>query len=353
MNNATQLLGCILVVLACACGNRSEAGPEKTQPVFGVMSKGRVFTVVAQEVVGEYRTTYQFTFSKIDKPERHDCPALGQARLIHACATVPIWKVADGQFYTISDRDVFGHWVCFVRLEEFVGKRWATGPTRGPARERLFLKENMTASFPHVKMLADESFARHFAGHDPEYHLDHLPVREGSIRMFFLANFESTPMVKHNPKWRLEVYRCDMKWKKSEDWETTRSWYLEERIEAPLCREGFRVFAKGDDYFFLTHSGKLFCAPKAKEKGKRKMVAVWEDARRPIEAVLAEDPGKKVFFFCGPKAKGSKPCYFQMAGKPELKEYDPAKFPKVKLKGPLGPLVRYARVLEKLEAEPR
>jgi hypothetical protein len=138
---------------------------------------------------------------------------------------------------------------------------------------------------------------------------------------------------------------------KGRGWKLDQVWAHEEEIEPPP-KEGFRAFARGGDYFFLTHSGKLLHAPKP-DSGKRKAKVMWDDAKRPIQAALMHDPGGEVFLFCGPKGKGGKPCYFRLSGTPDPQEYDPAKFPAVKLEGPLGQLVRYARILAADDPEPR
>ena len=51
--------------------------------------------------------------------------------------------------------------------------------------------------------------------------------------------------------------------------------------------EDFYVFERRDVYYFVTQSGKLYIAPSLKGQEKsRTMKPLWDDAKRPIVAVI-------------------------------------------------------------------
>ena len=69
-------------------------------------------------------------------------------------------------------------------------------------------------------------------------------------------------------------------------------------------KEGFRVLGKGDDYFFLTDTGRLFVARKAAKGKQRSVVPVWADADRPIEAFITDADANRTFLFLGVRESG-------------------------------------------------
>src|SRR5260370_4429644 len=60
-------------------------------------------------------------------------------------------------------------------------------------------------------------------------------------------------------------------------WEVEWDQKAGDTIEADFS-DGFYVWAKGDDFFFVTRSGRLYYSKKA-PSGKRKATALWTDGR--------------------------------------------------------------------------
>src|SRR5262249_10623128 len=93
-------------------------------------------------------------------------------------------------------------------------------------------------------------------------------------------------------------------------------------------REPFRVFAKGDDFYFVTTSGKVFRAAKPAKGDDRTLEAVWEDAKRPVVAAVTDVVAERTFLFCQPE--GNKGVFFDLAVKPEPRDYDASAIEKLK-----------------------
>src|SRR5205823_930686 len=125
-------------------------------------------------------------------------------------------------------------------------------------------------------------------------HYDNLPVGQYRVKQFILTNLRGritqagktgllaayaidlTEEEMNNPVWSLTVHDYEASWDgKAKRWKHGK-WVKEETIDVGF-REPFRVLARGDDYFFLTDSGRLFCAPKPAKGKHRKMNVVWND----------------------------------------------------------------------------
>jgi hypothetical protein len=111
-------------------------------------------------------------------------------------------------------------------------------------------------------------------------------------------------------------------------------------------REPFQVLGKGDDYYFVTASGRLFRTRKPAKGKQRPCVPVWSDASRPIRAFITDADAGRTFLFVGPEKKGGKPAFFEVSDRPRLVEYDPGCAAPLK-EGPerLRRVTHYARVL--------
>jgi hypothetical protein len=150
----------------------------------------------------------------------------------------------------------------------------------------------------------------------------------------------------------MTVWRGNGEHKRGENgglfWEITWQEVHEERFE-PGFREPFVVLVKGDTYFIVTESGKLYRAPK--EHGKRSIGAVWQDADRPIRAVIDDADAGKVWLFGkgSPGAIGAKDFYFELAEKPEPVYYNPLSLKPVKAEEPLKTVLECAQVLKETQ----
>jgi hypothetical protein len=114
-------------------------------------------------------------------------------------------------------------------------------------------------------------------------------------------------------------------------------------------REPFQVLGRGEDYYFVTRSGKLYRAPPAAKGKPRRLEAAWADRRRPIEALLTDVDGDRTYLFCRPAKEGERPTFFELGPKPRPVPYDlPAARP-VKRPAVLTRLLRYADTLVALK----
>jgi hypothetical protein len=191
---------------------------------------------------------------------------------------------------------------------------------------------------------------------------DTLPAGRHRVRQFVLTNVRGrvTPAGKteflagygidlsddqrENPKWSLTVYAYKASWDaKKKEWRGGR-WSREETVDVGF-QEPFQVLVQGDDYYFVTRSGKLYAAMKPAKGKHRKMVPVGIDRDRRVVAFLTDADVNRHFFFCRPAKAGDKPVFFELADRPKLTAYDPAAVKRPKLYEPLGSVLYYARVL--------
>jgi hypothetical protein len=202
---------------------------------------------------------------------------------------------------------------------------------------------------------------------DYRVHCDHLPAGPFAVRQFLLTNargrvipagkageilgfrIEQTAEEKKNPHWSFTVHRYETKWDPKEKQWKPRRWEREEALPVAF-RERFFCLGSGDDWFFLTHSGRLFHAAPAPRGEDRKLVAVWDDPRRPIEGQIQDSSGRTFLFVSA--AGGGKPACFELSAKPKLVEYDPDRVHYLKADEPLRRILHRVAVLETLKLLP-
>jgi hypothetical protein len=194
---------------------------------------------------------------------------------------------------------------------------------------------------------------------------DYLPAGPDSVRLFVLTNVagrgESAGKTdtlamrgfpngrQERPKWSFACHRARGKWDRQEKRWEVGEWQQECTLELAF-NEPFQALGRGEDFYFLTASGKLYRAPKPAKGKHRKLEAVWDDERSPVTAFVTDVDRDRTFLFCdkGPKGK-SGPCVFELASGVRSRFYDP----KLYRPGTDGPaalrrVVGYAGVLEAL-----
>jgi hypothetical protein len=100
-----------------------------------------------------------------------------------------------------------------------------------------------------------------------------------------------------------------------------------------------------------TESGRLYHAlpPKKGEKA-RTMKALWDDAKRPIVAVIEDADHDKVWLFAKDKNAGAKmDLYFEMNDTIRPTAFDPAKLRPVDVQGRAKMLLEYLPLISKGE----
>jgi len=176
--------------------------------------------------------------------------------------------------------------------------------------------------------------------------MDFVPLSETEIRIFYFV----------------------MKTKKIETWETEMGIRREIRpdgLEVPVWKavsdqrkpqtidsaftEDFYVFKREADYFFVTQSGKLYIAPPPKKGEKsRSMKALWDEAKRPIVAVLSDADNDKVWLFAKDKGKDAKrDLYFEMREIIKPESFDRAALVGVNLESRARVLLEYLPLIRK------
>ncbi len=125
-----------------------------------------------------------------------------------------------------------------------------------------------------------------------------------------------------------------------------QEWALGDQIKDPPFNERFHAFVKGETYFFLTDSGKVYMSKKP-EKGDRKLELLWDNDRCPITAALEDADTGKVFLF-GKAAKDDgqgKDFYWELDETVNRRDYDPSQIKSIDTLEPLKTVMEYARFL--------
>jgi hypothetical protein len=215
--------------------------------------------------------------------------------------------------------------------------------------ERVFWNDGLRQTdgafpFPALKKVYERERGRQFGsigGYDPApgVAVDFVPLSDTTCRAFFYAM-----KTKKIETWETEWGpRKDEKQKKAKvRWVPVADERNPETIEAAFV-EDFYVFKRAADYYFVTQSGKLYLSPPAKKGEKaRTMKAVWDDAKRPIVAVLEDADNDKVWLFAKDKNDGAKlDLFFLMQETIRTQTFDPAKLKRVDIKGRAKTLLEY------------
>src|SRR5262249_44048650 len=144
-------------------------------------------------------------------------------------------------------------------------------------------------------------------------------------RQFLLVNVRGklTPEDREIPHWSFTVHAYKGEWDgKKKHW-LEGKWVQEESLPVAF-KESFQVLGKGEDYYFVTRSGRLFAAGKPPRGRARKVGGVGAAPRRRITAFLTDADMGRTFLFCRAAGVGGRPTYFELGGRPRLVPYDPA-----------------------------
>lgn len=194
---------------------------------------------------------------------------------------------------------------------------------------------------------------------DCRVYYDYLPDRDRGARQFVLANTrrpaqptgpEDESWIKKReeqktvPKWSFTVHHCKTEWdEKGRKW-IPGAWSKEEDLPV-VFREHFHALGKGDDWYFLTASGRLFVARKPAKGKKRSLESVYDDALRPILGMVVDAQSQRTFLFAD-SDRG--PAFFELSDDPVIIPYQPDVAEMPEGDEPLRSIMHKARVLAAL-----
>jgi hypothetical protein len=352
MNRLTALLVVLWALIAVPIPLRAAAPPPKPEPLKGVVLADKVLCCAIKH---DGITLISFWFQPLQGGRAVEAGPL--------CTPggLPLrWHAGHGALWVAESRgDIndFGS-QCAVDIEwsfelaELFKGRTVVGPGAQP-------DDLIWSYFTGPDAVSDARFLGGFAEFRPWVEYDYLATARDAMKLFVITNVGSrtTPAgkggsvvarafsrnVKH--KWSFICYSVRAHWNRKK-----KEWIAQEREECSIelgIREPFQALARGEDYYFLTASGKLYRAPKPAKGKHRKLEKVWDDKRAPIKAYISDADRGRTFLFCdsGPKGVG-KPCVFELASGVRLRFYDRALFKPGK-QGPdrLRQVVGYSRVL--------
>jgi hypothetical protein len=336
---------------------RSEAAapPQRPEPLKGVVVSGKVI------VCTKDRSDSSEDLSAWFQPLRGGRPA--EVDSLTASVRVPIrWHVGHGALWVAgSAGDSLGggpgrETAKRYELAELFAGRRVIGPKAKPAGW-------YGDYFIYPDPIYDARFLSDGVDFDPMVHYDYLPAAPDTLKLFLLTNVggrgkplggKGKVVARAFPRhgklqWSFTCYSFTADWDPKEE-----GWYSRPEVEECtldlVFREPFQALSRGEDYYFLTASGKLYRAPRPAKGKHRKLETIWDDKRSPIAAHLHDADRGRTFLFCdsGPKGKGG-PCVFELASGVRPRFYDRALF-RAGDQGPesLRRVLGYARVLQAL-----
>ncbi len=262
---------------------------------------------------------------------------------------VPVrWRVSHSRIWAI---DGCGHVEKIYRYElpEFLKGQLLTPLMVGPAGE--------AAPNPDLVIhpLQDIRIQGRFCDiPDQQLHYDILPVNRNEVILFALTNIPRRPQnrkERETPEWSMTAVRSSWSMdkngvKKDEaDLWKQGEWKPLDSLEVSF-REPFQVLARGEVYYFLTASGRLYrSGARAFLTNRRSVEPVWDDANRPITHFITDADAERTFLFCKPVKPGEPGVYFELGPKPEPKPYDLSKVKPSKADEPLKGVLERARYL--------
>ena len=267
--------------------------------------------------------------------------AASQYSIQYHVAHDALWLVSrDSQFH--MERDA-GEGMSRYPLKEFVAK--ARRETSDPALGNAGWVGTTFASPTAGGSARDWSSSG--ADFMPETYTDFMVTGPLSVRQFVLKNHAGPYRGLENeevnvPKWSMTAHSYTGVWQERS--KTYKGKWKKEESLPVAFREPFQLLTRGDDYYFVTRSGKVFLSAKpAKGKG-REMTCIWSDAKRKVVGLVTDAKTGRSFLFCRASA-GSRPSYFELGPKPQPVEYG-AKAPEFpEAEGMLEVGRRYARAL--------
>jgi hypothetical protein len=357
-----------LLGMGTHCAALREAPPPRPQdvlqpvlPVQGVVRDGRVYTLLAEKQGKEWRAVP--VAAPLRGGEVRRCPPVGGEG-----SPIFDWCVAHDRLWfagrrtTVFDDAVTGgfrHVDClFLRDLRAGRKRTGTATSAG--------KPIWPLPFCSGGVFDPLFFKQRLARFRTAIHYGFVPTGDDELLFFLLVNVSGkvTPEPLEpgadlrmysadpddpgwkSPKWSFTVYHFRNRWSPR-----TRRWgdgVWAKRGPLPVrFKERFHAVLEGEDYYFLTRSGKVYHAPAAAKGKPRAVHPVWEDRKRPVVALITDADTHRSFLFCRQGKGEDRPVYFELAAKAKPRPYDLTEVEQPKVKEPLRSALHYARWLDR------
>jgi hypothetical protein len=316
--------------------SHAAAPPAKPEPLRGAIASGRVLACVPDGTI---------FVSAWSQPLRGGRAAVVKNAALHFAGGVPVrWHASHGALWLASSLRGWGRCEpgneALVRYElsDLLQGRLVSRAGTEP------LKKGESSDFVVPWPLLGIRFRSSalFVEFRTVTHYDYLPAGSDAALLLVITN------VSPREKWSFTGYHHRGRWSA----EAAR-WFPKQTEEFTLelaFNEPFQALARGEDYYFLTASGRLYRAPKPATGKHRKLEVIRNDERSPVTAFVTDVDRDRTFLFCdkGPKGKGG-PFVFELGSGVRPRFYEPKLFKR----GDQGPtalrrVVGYARILDAL-----
>jgi hypothetical protein len=262
-----------------------------------------------------------------------------------------VWVGMDPRSLEALSRREFLH---RYRLDDLLKGRRVTYPDEKDRIPREYF-------FPDGDILGDVRSLMFMADFEPQLFVSYLPTGPEQLRVFVLTNvrgrikrtdkdgeltgriLDVTPEESKNPRWSLTAYDFQNEWNAKEGRLGEGKWSKGEPIGVAF-EQPFQAAAAGEDYYFVTASGKVYRSPRPDKGKERKTEAIWDDGKRPVVAFIRDVDAGKSFVFCKPDKEG-KGVYIELVAKPNPCPYDGKDIKPAKADDPLPAVLGYAKIL--------
>jgi hypothetical protein len=337
----------LLGALTIACSADVRGADPAPEPIHAALVGGNLLT----PQLGGLAENRYFT-SLLIVPLQIDRPSQTLHMSVNVVDFAPVrWHVSHSRIWAI-DGTSHVEWVYRYELGEFLKGRAVT-----PRMEGIGLAGEEKTPNPDLVLrpLFDIRIAgRSCAVKGQQVHCDILPVSRNELVLFALTNIPADPAdqaERETPLWSMRAERSTWVFEKNPfEKNTPKEW--RQGMFVPVdtfeiaFKEPFQTLAKGEVYYFLTASGKLYrTGPRALWTGRRNIEPVWDDAKRPITHFLTDADADRTFLFCKAAKEGEPGVFFELGPKPEPKPYDLSKVKPSTADEPLKGVLERARFL--------
>ena len=331
----------LVVALSVASSADLRGAAPTAEPIQGVLVGGRLLTPhLAGRAENRYFTSLMIVPLQMDRPSH----TLDMS--VNVVNVVPVrWHVSRSRIWAI-DGTSHREWVYRYELGDFLQGKAITPKMVGidgtAGEEKCPNPDLVLDPLWDIRIRGQSSALK-----DQRFHYDIVPISRNEMVLIAMTNIPEDGTQARTPRWSMRAFRSTWVFDKNafeknkpKEWQQGE-WTTVGSFEVAFT-EPFQALVKGEVYYFLTASGKLY---RTGPKPPRIFEPVWDDSKRPITHFLTDADADRTFLFCKPAKEGEPGVYFELGPKPEPKPYDLSEVKRSKADEPLKGVLERARFL--------